>query len=94
MRWARVKRVASYKRDNLTTDEVMLVFEMAEHPSTVQEVSEEWPGFQDLLGSLERELGISPTWYLDVIQPPFAANHRILFDRVAGGPTHEPERAG
>ena len=32
VRWSRVTRIATYKRDLLTTDEVILRFEMLDHP--------------------------------------------------------------
>jgi hypothetical protein len=47
-------------------------------------ISEEWQGFQDLLGQLDRELGVSPTWYPDIIQPcrlrPRSRKHPQLSD--------------
>jgi hypothetical protein len=81
LRWASVTRVGAYKRDHLTTDEICLVFEVTESPDSVLEVSEEWPGFKDLFGALERELGISPDWYREIILPAFEPTPRVLLDR-------------
>ncbi|MFN8627383.1 MAG: hypothetical protein U0587_15545 [Candidatus Binatia bacterium] len=82
VRWSSVTRVATYKRDNFNTDEIVLAFEVADRPGYVQEVSEEWPGFQELLAPLELNLGIGPSWYQEVMLPAFEANFRVLFDRV------------
>jgi hypothetical protein len=79
-----IARVAAYKRDLLTTDEVIVAFEVVDRPGMVQEVSEEWTGFTRLLEALQQGLGISSSWYAEIVRPPFANNHRILFERVAG----------
>lgn len=46
------------------------------------QVSEEWPGFQDLLRMMETEFGISPGWYVEIMVPAFEQMQRILFERV------------
>lgn len=81
IRWASVTRVGAYKQDLITTDEIILVFEVAEFPDRTLEVSEELPGFQDLFGTMERELGISPDWYMEIILPAFEPTPRVLLDR-------------
>jgi len=81
--WAQMTKVATYKRDLLTSDEIMLAFELADRPGVVQEISEEWDGFSDLFGPMEKHLGISPLWYLDVMNPAFAPNFRVLYERPA-----------
>jgi hypothetical protein len=80
--WAVVDRIVAYKRDNVTTDEVHLAFELRDPPGAVREVSEEWPGFEELFGALEREFGISAGWYMEVMHPAFAPNLRILYERA------------
>ena len=79
--WTSVWRVATFKYDNWAVDEIVLAFETVEHPGVVMEVSEDWPGFGDLFGPLEQELGISPDWYNEVMQPPLATNYRVIFER-------------
>jgi hypothetical protein len=64
----------------LTTDEIMVVFEVAESPGMVQEVSEEWVGFRELRGPLEERFGLSPDWFGQVMHPAFAPNYRVLYD--------------
>jgi hypothetical protein len=82
VRWASVRRVIAYKRDLWTTDEICVLFE-SDDDSGRQEVSEEWPGFKDLFGVMEKELGISPGWYMEIMMPPFEPTPRLLFDRAA-----------
>jgi hypothetical protein len=81
VQWGRVRRVHAYKRDNLTTDEICVVFESDDTGSGAL-VSEERPGFQELFGAMERELGVSPAWYAEIQVPAFAPMHRVLFERA------------
>ena len=93
VQWTGVKRVVAYKRDLFTTDEICVAF-VSGDSSTVQEVSEEWPGFQEMFGPMEKELGISPAWYLEIMTPVFEATPRVLLDRATaatpGTPRVEP----
>jgi hypothetical protein len=54
-------------------------------------VSEEWPGFKDLFGVMEKELGISPGWYMEIMTPPFEPTPRLLFERRERQPGHGVE---
>lgn len=83
--WAHMIKVATYKRDLVTTDEIMLAFELVDRPGVVQEISAEWDGFSDLFEPMEKHLGISPLWYLDVMNPAFAPNFRVLYERRPTG---------
>lgn len=85
VRWARVTRVATYKRDLLTTDEIILAFELVDRPGMVQQVSEECAGFRDLFAAMEQHLGISPAWLADVMTPAFVTNFRVLYERPEAG---------
>ena len=81
VRWSDVVAVLAYKRDLLTTDEVILAFRQQPDPEVVLEISEEWPGFQDLFEPLSNALGIGDAWYLETTRKPFDTDFRILFDR-------------
>jgi hypothetical protein len=81
VQWDQVIRIAAYKRDLITTDEIMLGIEIADRPGLVQEVSEEWTDFPDLFASMEKHLGISPAWYREIMMPAFATSSRILYER-------------
>jgi hypothetical protein len=79
--WSAVRRVHAYKRDLLTTDEIRLLLEL-EPPGGLLELSEEWPGFEDLFGGMERALGVSPAWYPEIMLPAFAPTPRTLYPRA------------
>ena len=81
--WISVTSVAAYKYDLFAVDEVVLAFETRDRPDLAIEVSEECPGFGDLFKPLERELGIAPDGYHDVMHPAFATNYRVIFERPA-----------
>jgi hypothetical protein len=81
VRWASITKIAAYKRDLLTTDEIMLAIEVADSPRMVQEVSEEWENFAELFAPLEQRLGISPAWYHEIMIPAFETSFRVLFER-------------
>ena len=82
VQWSSVLSVVTWKYDKFTIDEIVLAFEVAERPGELHVVSEDWQGFRDLFAPIEREFGISPDWYGEVMQPPFATNHRVLFQRA------------
>lgn len=82
VRWSRVGRVSAYKRDRYVVDEICVDFEQNDL-DVVLEVSEEWPGFRELLGAMEAELGIPSSWYVDIMLPPFEPMHRVLFERAS-----------
>jgi hypothetical protein len=81
IRWTSVAKVAAFKRDHFTTDEIVVLFEVDEHPGMVQQVSEEWTGFPDLFAPMEQRLGISPSWYREIMVPAFEPMYRVLYDR-------------
>jgi hypothetical protein len=91
VRWASVIAVVTYKYDLLTSDEIVIAFEVLERPGVLQEVSEEWAGFQVLCDQLECELGLSPDWYQEVMLPPFETNYRVLLQRT---PTLRDDKPG
>ena len=80
VRWASITKIAAYKRDLLTTDEIILAIEVADSPGMVQEVSEEWEDFVELFAPLEQQLGISPAWYREIMTPAFETSFRVLFE--------------
>jgi hypothetical protein len=82
VRWASVIAVVAYKYDMFSYDEIVIAFEVLERPGVLQEVSEEWTGFCVMLDQLQRELGLSPDWYTEVMFPPFVTNLRVLLQRT------------
>lgn len=94
IRWEHVTRVLTYKRDLGLTDEVVLVLEYPGPDGATLRfpVSEEWPGFADLFEVLpERFPGLSPEWYVRVMEPAFKTNFTILYERRAS--PAQPETA-
>jgi len=80
VRWADVARIQAYKLDLVTTDCICLLFEFRAGRASVQ-ISEEWPGFADLFGPLERHFPTIPeSWYVDVMTPAFEAKQTVLFE--------------
>jgi hypothetical protein len=81
VRWAAIIKMAAYKRDNITTDEIILAVETEDKPGVVQEFSEEWDGFSDLFDQMKEHLGVSASWYIEIMTPAFAPTFRVIFDR-------------
>jgi hypothetical protein len=90
--WTAVSRVSAFKRDLFTTDEIILLVESSAAPDKPLILSEEWPGFSSLFGPMERALGVSPGWYVDIMTPPFESTPRLLYDR-SGRPPEDPALA-
>ncbi len=81
VRWSAVRRAAAYKRDLLTTDEIIVVFELDAPSQHVIEVAESWPGFAILFEGMERALGVSPDWYMNIMLPVFEQTPTMLYER-------------
>lgn len=78
--WLDVTRISTYKHDLFAVDSVCLLFELA-GGSTV-EVWEEDNGFRGLSDHLHDYFSEVPIdWFETVVQPPFATNARLLYDR-------------
>jgi len=78
-RWDKVDEIQTYKHDNFVTDEICLAFVIGDR---LFEVSEEDQGFKQIMEVLpDRFPGLSESWYLDVMEPAFASNHRVLWQR-------------
>ncbi len=81
--WARVRRAAAYKRDLYATDAIILVLELNPPGPAVVELWDEWPGFAELFGAMERALGVSPRWYMEIMVPAFEPTPTLLYERDA-----------
>jgi hypothetical protein len=79
--WSCVTRMAAYKQDLFTTDEIILVVEIQKQQLETIQLSEEWKGFTELFGPMERELGVNPSWYLEIMTPAFEAKPTVLYMR-------------
>ena len=83
VRWFEVERVSAYKVDCLTYDMIWLAFERRGQREALH-IHEEAEGFQNLMSALGAAFPeINPEWYFNVMQPAFAENLTVLFERVA-----------
>ena len=89
--WADLQSVFGFKLDLLTIDEICLDLFFAN--GSCLRLSESLPGWSALLRHLSTHFpSISPEWEWDVMQPPFATNMTLLFDR-AGRALQQAEAA-
>lgn len=60
---------------------IWLSFESSDNDLTLK-VSEADEGFGDFMKKMNKAFPtINPQWYADVMQPPFAENFTVLFER-------------
>lgn len=77
-----VEKVEFFKRDELTTDLVCCeIVVSGENGSETWFFHEEAPGWSDALKLVEQLPGFDLDWAAKVMQPPFAENRTIAFDR-------------
>ena len=80
--WSAVLEVFAYKEDLFSFDEIRLGFRVSDD-GTFWSVSEDWPGYRELLDDLPvRFPGIRTDWFSGVAFPAFATNRTTLW----GGP--------
>lgn len=82
VRWTSIRRAVGYKRDLYTADVIVLALELDAPAPALLELSEEWPGFAELFGGMERALGVSPSWYVEIMVPAFEPTPRVLYERA------------
>ncbi len=82
--WASVTRIAAFKRDLSTHDQIVLVINAAISGDPVLTLPEDCPGFADLFGPMETALGINPSWYLEIMTPAFEPTPRVIYLRDSG----------
>lgn len=79
--WQAVTRIAAYKQDLHTYDRIVLLIETLKNDTRELSLSEDCPGFATLFGPMERELGLNPSWYLDIMTPAFEPTPTVLYLR-------------
>jgi hypothetical protein len=81
MKWLEVDRIFTYKVDCFAHDMIWLAFERRGHEEALH-IREETEGFQNLMSALGKAFPeLNAEWYTNVMQPPFAENLTILFER-------------
>ena len=78
--WAEIREIVAFKVDLLTVDDVRFAFRFQSGADDAWfEVSEEQPGFADLVAELESRFPSVRGWRARVIKPAFAANRIQLY---------------
>jgi len=77
--WSEVKRITAYKIDRLTVDEIRMDFALQHGITRV--ITEEFPGFEELMLELERRFPTVSGWHSRVVQPAFAPSVSVLYER-------------
>jgi len=78
VRWSTVRTIATYKWDLWSYDDICLAFQVAE--DSWAEVSEDEPGFRELVVEVERRYPSVPRdWFNSVVHPAFETNYRVLW---------------
>ena len=81
LKWSEVERVFTYKIDCFSYDMICLAFELHGRHEALH-IQEEIEGFQNLMSALTKIFPeINPEWYFNVMQPAFAENLTVLFER-------------
>lgn len=79
--WSSVERIAAYKQDLYSYDRIVLLIETRKQTVDTIALSEESPGFTTLFGPMEKELGVDPSWYLQIMTPVFEPTPTVLYIR-------------
>lgn len=74
-----IVRVTALKWDEITTDLLCVEIQLANGEGV--ELHEELVGFEAWLMRLDALPGVDPDWRSKVLQPPFARNETLLFER-------------
>ena len=81
-RWEEITRVAGYKKDCITVDQIRFVVSDGAYEI---ELTEDMQGWRELVAALpERVIGfpMESEWFPKLAQPPFATNFTILFEKL------------
>lgn len=77
--WSDVKLITAYKIDRLTVDEIRVDFALRDGITRV--ITEECPGFDELMRELARRFPTVSGWRDRVVQPAFAPSVSVLYER-------------
>lgn len=84
-KWSEVEQIITYKVDCYIYDMIWLAFERRGRDEAIQ-IPEEAEGFADLMEALLKTFPeIDPKWYFTVMQPAFAENFTVLYERRPEG---------
>jgi hypothetical protein len=79
--WAAIRKIAAFKRDEISTDLICWEIEFDERGQPWHvEIHEELEGFQDVVNEALRRKIVDPLWVRLVMQPPFATCWTVIYD--------------
>lgn len=78
--WSSIEKIIIYKVDLLTYDEIRVQFE---HQEGAVVITEESPGFGDLMKEAVRRFPVTADWHVKVSQPAFATCEIVLYERLS-----------
>jgi hypothetical protein len=82
VKWTDIERIVVYKADLLTTDEVCM--DITFNGKTIV-VTEETKGWDTFINQLKSTLRLNnDNWETLILQPPFAYNLMIIYERIDG----------
>jgi len=79
--WSLISSIKAFKLDLITYDQICLAVAVDGDDCYVQ-LSEEWPGFQELAEELESRFAFPEGWWDSVAKPAFKTNETILYQRT------------
>lgn len=78
--WEEIETIFGYKKDLITYDEICMdIFLQDQHVITLTEELPNWIALNEKLTILFP--GFDLSWYTSIMQPPFATNLTLLYDR-------------
>jgi hypothetical protein len=78
--WGEIESLVAFKVDRLTYDSICLQIDYGQSKSVV--ALEETEGWESLVEGVKANfLSVSPTWDIDIIQPPFTESITVLYER-------------
>lgn len=79
--WEVVSRIAAYKLDLHTHDQIVLLIQVAGLRHSTITLAQDCPGFAGLFGPMEQALGIDPRPYLEVMAATVEPIPTVLYLR-------------
>ena len=74
--WSAVTKIAAFKKDLVTFDDIWFVFSAGQDKVLV---CEEQPGFAELLAEVKARFPSVEGWEQQVVQPAFAESYTVLY---------------
>lgn len=81
--WSEIEKIVAYKLDCFTFDQIR--FLISAKDGGIREITEDDPGFWELVTEMEKALNISPDWHKVVAHPPMQRCETVLYEN--GAPT-------